>query len=159
MRNKTADIFVWILRVVPAIILLQTLFFKFTAAPESVYIFSTLGLEPWGRIFVGILELIAAILLLTPRTTLAGACLSMGLMGGAIFSHLTKLGIVVQNDGGELFILALIVFVACFCLFIIFRKQALMLIAVLFKKTTVYLLAYMLLFAAVMASLVWFGKH
>jgi uncharacterized membrane protein YphA (DoxX/SURF4 family) len=123
MEKKTSNIFVWILRVIPAIILLQTLYFKFSAAPESVFIFSTLGLEPWGRIVVGILELIAAIFLLVPRTTILGAILGIGLMGGAIFSHLTKLGIVVQNDGGELFILALIVFITCFCLFIIFRKQ------------------------------------
>src|SRR6476620_207713 len=120
MTHQTSRIFIWILRIIPAIILLQTLFFKFSAAPESVYIFSTLGLEPWGRILVGILELIASILLLIPRTTLAGAILGMGLMAGAVFSHLTKLGIVVQNDGGELFVLALIVFITCFCLFIIF---------------------------------------
>ena len=135
MTKKTANIFVWILRVVPAIILLQTLFFKFSAAPESVYIFSTLGLEPWGRILVGILELIASILLLIPRTTLAGAILGMALMAGAVFSHLTKLGIVVQNDGGELFVLALIVLVSCFCLFIIFRKQVSVLLPFLFKKS------------------------
>jgi uncharacterized membrane protein YphA (DoxX/SURF4 family) len=123
MTNKTSRIVLWILRIVPAIILLQTLYFKFSAAPESVYIFSTLGLEPWGRIFVGVLEMIASVLLLVPRTTLLGAILGMGLMGGAIFSHLTKLGIVVMDDGGELFILALIVFVSCFCLFVTFRKQ------------------------------------
>ncbi len=124
MTKKTSIIFLWVLRVVPAIVLLQTLFFKFSAAPESIYIFSTLGLEPWGRILVGILELIAAVLLLIPRTTFFGAFLGMGLMGGALFSHFTKLGIVVQNDGGALFILALIVFVSCICLLIIFRKQA-----------------------------------
>lgn len=123
MANKTSKIFTWILRIAPAIILLQTLFFKFSAAPESVYIFSTLGMEPWGRILVGILELIAAILLLVPRTTLLGSILGIGLMGGAIFSHLTKLGIVVQDDGGELFILALIVFICCSWLFILSRKQ------------------------------------
>ena len=134
MKTRTSNIFIWILRVVPSIILLQTLFFKFSAAPESVYIFSTLGLEPWGRIVVGIFELIAAILLLIPRTTLVGAILGIGLMGGAIFSHLTKLGIVVQNDGGELFILALIVFVTCFCLFIIFRKQFALFLSLVFKK-------------------------
>jgi uncharacterized membrane protein YphA (DoxX/SURF4 family) len=134
MTHQTSKIFVWILRVIPAVVLMQTLFFKFSAAPESVYIFSTLGLEPWGRILVGIFELIAAILLLIPRTTLLGAILGMGLMAGAIFSHLTKLGIVVQNDHGELFILALIVFITCFCLFIIFRKKVTVLLPFVFKK-------------------------
>ncbi len=114
---------VWALRLVAAGIMLQTLFFKFTAAPESVYIFSKLGLEPWGRIGIGSLELIASILVLIPRTTSYGALLAVGIMAGALFSHLTKLGIVVQNDGGQLFILALIVFVACSLLLIIFRKQ------------------------------------
>jgi len=103
--------------------MLQTLFFKFTAAPESVYIFSTLGLEPWGRIGIGTLELIASILILIPRTTAFGAVLALGVMGGAIFFHLTKLGIVVQGDGGQLFIYALLVFLSSAGLAIIFREQ------------------------------------
>jgi uncharacterized membrane protein YphA (DoxX/SURF4 family) len=101
----------FILRLIPAIILLQTLYFKFSGAPESVYIFETLGLEPVGRIGSGIAELIASILLLIPKTAWAGAGLSLGVISGAIVSHLTQLGIEVQGDGGFLFILAVIVFV------------------------------------------------
>ncbi len=100
-----------LIRLVPAVILLQTLFFKFTAAPESVYIFETLELEPYGRIGSGIVELIAAVLLLIPKTAWAGAGLSLGVISGAIVSHLTLLGIEVQGDGGYLFFLAVIVFV------------------------------------------------
>lgn len=100
------------LQVVSAIILAQTLFFKFTGAPESRFIFSTLGLEPWGRIGTGVMELIAVVLLLVPRAAVFGAGLSVGLMSGALFSHLTKLGLVVQNDGGLLFALAVTVFVS-----------------------------------------------
>lgn len=101
----------WLCRIVAAIILLQTLFFKFTAAPESVYIFTKVGAEPWGRIGSGIVELIAAILLLTPRFVSAGAFLALGVMAGAILSHLTVLGIEVQGDKGLLFFLAITVFV------------------------------------------------
>lgn len=101
-----------VVRVVAAVILLQTLFFKFTAAPESVYIFETLGAEPFGRIGSGLAELIAAILLLMPRTVWLGAGMAIGIMTGAILSHLTVLGIVVQDDGGLLFGLALVV-LAC----------------------------------------------
>lgn len=115
----------WGLRLVAAVILLQTLFFKFTAAPESVYIFSRLGMEPWGRISIGIMELIASLLILWPKTTGFGALLATGLMGGALFFHLTKLGIVVQNDSGELFIYALLVFVSSLLLLIIYRNQIL----------------------------------
>ena len=93
-----------------AAILLQTLFFKFTAAPESVYIFSTLGIEPYGRIGSGIAELIAAIFLLWPSKSLIGALLSMGVMSGAILSHVFVLGFQIMDDGGLLFALALIVF-------------------------------------------------
>ena len=93
-----------------AAILLQTLFFKFTAAPESVYIFSTLGIEPYGRIGSGIAELIATILLLWPSKSLIGALLSMGVMSGAILSHVFVLGFQIMDDGGLLFALALIVF-------------------------------------------------
>lgn len=112
-----------ILRIIPAVILLQTLFYKFSAAPESVYIFETLGLEPWGRIGLGVLELITAILILVPKTTWLGALLGIGIMGGAIFSHFAILGVVVQNDGGTLFLLAWITFVCCVVLVWISRHQ------------------------------------
>ncbi|MGA2051833.1 MAG: DoxX family protein [Opitutales bacterium] len=113
----------WICRLVAAVILLQTLFFKFTAAPESVYIFSKLGIEPWGRIGTGTAELIASILLFVPGCTWLGALLALGLMGGAITSHLFVLGISVQNDGGELFTLALTV-AACSAVVLFIHRGA-----------------------------------
>lgn len=114
---------IWILKLVAAVIMLQTLFYKFTASDESVYIFSTLSMEPWGRIGTGVMELIASALILFPRTTGMGAVLGVGLMGGAIFFHITKLGLVVKDDGGLLFIYALLVFVSCIILAIIYRKD------------------------------------
>ena len=115
-------IFQWILRLIAAIIMLQTLYFKFTAQPESVDLFTALGMEPWGRISTGIFELIASILILIPRTTLPGAFLGLGLMCGAIFFHLTKLGV---NFGGDslLFIYAVIVFIACGLLILINKRE------------------------------------
>lgn len=110
--SMVITVFSWFLRITAAIILLQTLFFKFTAAPESVYIFTKVGAEPWGRIGSGAVELIAAILLLTPRFTWLGSLLALGVMAGAILSHLTILGIEVQGDKGLLFGLALTVFLA-----------------------------------------------
>jgi len=109
----------WIFQLVAAAILLQTLYFKFTGAEESVYIFRTLGMEPWGRIGTGVLELVAALLLLYPRTVAVGGVLAVGLMGGALFSHLTRLGIDVKGDGGLLFGLALVTFLsACIVTFL-----------------------------------------
>ena len=99
------------LRIIVAIILIQTLRFKFTAHPDSVYIFETIGLEPFGRIGTGVLELIAGILLLIPRTVWAGALLAVGLMLGAILMHLTQLGIEVKGDGGVLFYTGLLTFI------------------------------------------------
>jgi putative oxidoreductase len=99
----------WVVRVIVAIILLQTLFFKFSGAPESVYIFETVGQEPWGRYGSGVVELIAAVLLFVPALVPVGAVISLGVISGAIFFHLTKLGIVVQDDGGLLFGLAVVV--------------------------------------------------
>jgi putative oxidoreductase len=104
----------WICRAVVAIILLQTLFFKFSGAEESKYIFSTLmgaENEAVGRIGSGLIELVAVILLLIPSLTWLGAIIALGTISGAIFSHLTKLGIIVKDDGGLLFILAIVVFV------------------------------------------------
>lgn len=109
MNSRTSTIIAWVCRVAAAVILVQTLFFKFTAAPESVYIFTKVGLEPWGRIGSGVAELIAAILILVPRTTWLGAGLALAVMIGAIFSHLTVLGLVVMDDSGLLFGLALAV--------------------------------------------------
>ena len=109
-RAKWMTVLSWVCRLSAAVILLQTLYFKFSAAPESVYIFTKVHAEPWGRIGSGVVELIAAILLLIPRTAWAGAVLALGVMAGAIFSHLTVLGIEVMGDGGTLFFLALTVF-------------------------------------------------
>jgi len=110
--SRGQQVFSWILQVLAAAILLQTLFFKFTGAEESVYIFSTLGVEPVGRISSGVVELIAAVLLLVPSTVAAGALLALGVMAGAIMSHLTLLGVEVKDDGGLLFGLAVAVFVS-----------------------------------------------
>lgn len=93
-------------RLVAAGILGQTLFFKFSGAAESRWIFETLGAEPWGRLGTGALEAAAVVLLLLPRTAALGALLATGLMAGAIGSHLTLLGVEVQGDGGLLFALA-----------------------------------------------------
>ena len=98
------------LRILVAIILIQTLRFKFSAHPDSVYIFEKVGLEPVGRIGIGILELLAGILLLIPKTVWVGATLTLGIIGGAIIMHLTQLGIEVKNDGGALFITAVVTF-------------------------------------------------
>lgn len=123
MTTKTFNIITWVLRLIAAGIMLQTLFFKFTAAPESVYIFTKLGMEPWGRIGIGCLELVASILILIPKTTSLGALLGVGIIAGALFFHLTQLGINVQNDGGKLFILALLTFGSCAALVLLLRKQ------------------------------------
>jgi putative oxidoreductase len=124
MRSWNVSVTVsWILQIVVAVILLQTLFFKFTAAAESVYIFSTLGAEPWGRIGSGLVELIAAILLLLPATITVGAAVALFVIVGAIMSHLTILGIEVQGDGGLLFFLALTVFVASAAILVIRRGE------------------------------------
>ena len=121
--TKLQSIIAWVCRITAAVILLQTLFFKFSAAPESVYIFTKVGLEPWGRIGSGVAELIAAILILVPRTTWLGAGLALGVMAGAILSHLTVLGIVVMDDGGLLFGLALAVAACSVALLFLQRRR------------------------------------
>jgi len=120
--NSKFNILFWVLRIVAAGILLQTLFFKFTGAPESIYIFETVGLEPFGRYASGITELFAAIFLLIPRFNWLGALLSLGVMSGAILSHLTVLGIEVKGDGGLLFALAIVVFI-CSAILLYFNKE------------------------------------
>lgn len=121
---KIQTIINWVLRLVAALIMLSTLYFKFTAHPQSVRLFTELGMEPWGRIGTGVFELIASVLILNPRTTGWGAGLGAGLMAGAIFFHVTKLGIKFEGDYG-LFTEALAAFVCCLLLLVIFRNQVL----------------------------------
>ena len=97
-------------RVVVAFILAQTLFFKFTGAEESRELFAILGMEPWGRIGIGIIELISVIFLLS-RFYIIGAIISLSIISTANFLHFTKLGIVVNDDGGALFTMSIIVIV------------------------------------------------
>lgn len=120
---KPITIILWVLRLLAAAIMLQTLFFKFSGSEESVYIFSTIGMEPWGRIGTGIVELVASILIVVPRTTAVGALLAIGLMGGALFFHITTLGIEVMGDGGQLFIYALIVLFSSLVLLLVYQSQ------------------------------------
>lgn len=123
MNPKALAIISWSLQLVAAAILLQTLYFKFTGAEESRFIFTKLGIEPWGRWASGVAEFVAAALLLHPRTAALGAALSLGVISGAIVSHLTRLGIVVRDDGGLLFALAIAVFVASAGVLVIRRAQ------------------------------------
>ena len=121
--SKAQTIATWVLQLAVAGILLQTLFFKFTGAEESVYIFTKVGAEPWGRIGSGIVELIASLLLLAPAAAPIGALLTMASMAGAIVAHLTILGIDVKGDGGLLFALALTAFTASAVVLVIRRAQ------------------------------------
>ncbi len=130
MSNKTTTLVSWSLRIIAAFILLQTLYFKFSAHPESVALFTKLGVEPWGRIATGVIELITAILLILPATKAFGALSAVGVMLGAIASHIFVVGIESNNDGGQLFYMALLVLICSLIvlwmhrseLFILYRK-------------------------------------
>ena len=119
---KIQLILIWALRLVAAYIMLQTLYFKFTGHEQSVRLFTELGMEPWGRIGTGVIELVASILILYPKTTGIGAVLGIGMMAGAIFFHVTKLGLKFDGDYG-LFAFAVITFVCCAILFLVYRNQ------------------------------------
>lgn len=136
MPTRNALIVSWILQLVVAGILFQTLFFKFTGAEESVYIFSTLGVEPWGRIAAGLAELAVVALILYPPTAAVGAVAALGVMSGALLSH-AQLGLIVQDDGGLLFGLAVAVFVASAAIVVIRRAELAMLSGRIARSLTV----------------------
>ncbi len=123
-----------ILRVTVAVILIQTLYFKFSGHPESVHIFSALGIEPWGRIGLGIMELITALLILFPKTKILGMVASLGIILGAVFSHILVLGLNVSNDGGALFTLALIVLIATTIFLTIHKNELISFVSKFLKK-------------------------
>lgn len=106
--------FILVLKVIAAFIMLQTLFFKFTGAQESIDLFTEVAGkdEAFMRIGTGVLELIASILIFIPKTTWIGALLAVGIMFGAILSHITILGVEFNNDGGALFYSAITTFIA-----------------------------------------------
>jgi len=122
MKGKS-NLISWACAIIAAFIMLQTLYFKFSGAAESIFIFSSMGIEPWGRWLSGIMELIASILILIPSKRGTGAVLGGGIMAGAILSHLIVLGIEVQDDGGQLFIYAMVTFTACIINVWLHRRQ------------------------------------
>jgi hypothetical protein len=122
MSKRTRTIS-WIGQIIAVVILGQSLFFKFSGAPEAVHIFTALGVEPWGRIGLGVVELVTVVLLLVPNTAAIGAAIGVGLMIGAIGSHLTVLGVSVQGDGGGLFAMAWVVLLACGVVAAIRRRE------------------------------------
>lgn len=134
MSIKINKIISWILRIGAAVILFQTLYFKFSAQPEAVELFTKLGVEPWGRIGTGIIELITGVLLIIPSTAFLGSLLGVGLMSGAIILHLTVIGIESKGDGGQLFILAIAVLAGCLIIMSLYKKQGILLYNKLFKK-------------------------
>jgi uncharacterized membrane protein YphA (DoxX/SURF4 family) len=115
-------IFIWALRIIAAIIMLQTLYFKFTGQPESIALFTQLNMEPWGRYATGIGELIASTLILLPSTILLGALLGMSLMSGALFFHFTILG-VYWDGNSTLFIYAAVTFICCAILAFLYKSN------------------------------------
>ena len=131
---KISNIISWLLRIIAAVILLQTLYFKFNGHPESVALFTKLGVEPWGRFGTAVIELITSIFLLIPATAVIGASLGLGIMTGAILSHLTVIGIESRGDGGELFILAIVVMLCCLILLVMQRKEGINLFHKILKK-------------------------
>ena len=127
--SKTEKTISLICQIIVVLILGQTLFFKFTGAEESIYIFSQLGVEPWGRIGSGLIELVAIILILVPRTVVYGALIALGTMAGAIGAHLFVLGIEVADDGGLLFGLAVVSFLCGGVVILLRRSQLLQLLS------------------------------
>ncbi len=121
----------WILSIYIAFVFVQSLFFKFAGADESIFIFQTIEdwsgiafFEPGMRWVVGIAELAASVLLFVPGVQVVGALMAFGIISGAIFFHLfTPLGIEVFDDGGELFILACGVWLASAVLIALRRAQ------------------------------------
>ncbi len=110
--KKSLLITLWSCRIIVSLILLQTLYFKFSAHPESVLLFTKLGVEPWGRIALGCIELVVGIGLLIPRMSLLASFGATGILSGAIVTHLAVIGIESNGDGGQLFFMALVAFIA-----------------------------------------------
>jgi hypothetical protein len=135
MLTRNQQIVSWVLQLTVAVILFQTLFFKFTGAEESIYIFSTLGIEPWGRFASGIAELVAVALIVYPPAVTLGAALALGVISGALISH-ARLGLVVKDDGGLLFALAVVVFLSSAAILYLRRSELTVVSARLFRNLT-----------------------
>ena len=121
----------WILQLVVVVILGQTLFYKFTDAPETAELFAQLGMGAFGYKLIGLLELIACILLLIPASVATGALLGWGLMTGAIIAHVTEIGF-----EGELGVLGAMAITAWLCCMVIMylNRRSLPILRAVFRK-------------------------
>ena len=115
--------FLWICRIVATLILLFTFYYKITGSPESVHVFSEADMEPYGRYSVAIAEFVAAMLIIIPRTSLAGALLAVVIMICVIASHIFVLGIQVMNDRGRHFIAAVVVAICSMIIIYAYTKR------------------------------------
>lgn len=129
--KKPHRIISWILQIVVAVLLAQASVFKLISDPDTVSLFTKLGMEPHGRIMTGIFELLACILLLIPVSSIYGALLAAGLMSGALLGHITKLGF--TGPEGELGIMAILILLASLVILFLRRAQ-LPFIARMFSK-------------------------
>lgn len=116
---------IFVLKIIAAIIMMQTLFYKFSGAQESVDLFTKLAgeNEAYMRVGTGVLELIASVLLFIPKSIWFGAFMTIGLMSGAILGHLTKIGISHNNDGGLLFGAAIFILIVGVLVLFIEKKN------------------------------------
>ena len=119
--NKTAYTVSWVAQIIAVLIMGQSLYFKFTAHPESVAIFTDINMEPNGRILIGVIELVACLMLLRPASAHYGAILGACTMGGAIVGHFTQIGW--HGERGTLGLMAVLVLVACSVVLYIRRRD------------------------------------
>lgn len=115
----------WICALIAAGIMMETLFFKFSGAAESRYIFSKMGTDPYMRWTQGVWELLAALGLLIPGWHWLGGILTLGDMGAAIISHMTWLGYAALGDHELLLGMALTTFTCGFTIVVLHRHQIL----------------------------------
>ena len=134
MKLPKLKLLSWIAQIAAAAIMGQTLYFKFTAHPDSVQLFTELGMEPQGRLLIGALELIACVLLLIPSSIVYGALLGSCLMAGAIIGHFTELGW--EGPRLQLGALAIVVLLCCIATLLIRRGELPLLKAIQTDKPT-----------------------
>jgi len=89
---KIMNAVLWVLQIAAAGVFLMVGFLKLSGNAQLVGLFQAIGLGQWFRYLTGTLEVAGAILLLIPRTSGLGALMLVGVMVGAVMTHLFIVG-------------------------------------------------------------------
>lgn len=119
--NKAEKLISIVFQIIAALILANAAFGKFSGNEMSVHVFHELNILE-TRIVIGIIEVLAALLLLS-KIPQYGALLGFGTMLGALIAHVSILGMEIHGDGGQMVMMMAVVLLSSIIVMWINRRR------------------------------------